>query len=72
MWTLSLVRVMRTGRGCPAQEVRENTGFDIEIPENVPQTPSPSEEDLRLIREEIDPGRKFLNAHITAEPATLE
>lgn len=66
------MRVMSIHEGHTAQEVRENTGFDIEIPENVPQTPSPSEEDLRLIREEIDPGRKFLNAHITAEPATLE
>lgn len=66
------MRVMSIHAGHTAQEVRDNTGFDIEIPENVPQTPVPSDEDLRLIREVIDPERKFLNAYITAEPATLE
>lgn len=52
--------------------IRENTGFDIEIPSDVPFTPTPSQEDLRLIREEIDPGKRFLNAYITAEPATID
>ena len=32
----------------------------------------PSQEDLRLIREVIDPKKLFLNAHITSEPATID
>jgi glutaconate CoA-transferase subunit B len=34
--------------------IRENTGFDIEIPAKVPRTEMPSEEDLRIIRR-LDP-----------------
>ena len=52
--------------------IRDNTGFDIEIPDNVGVTPTPSDEDLRLIREVIDPERRFLNAYITSEPATID
>ena len=66
------MRVYSIHPGVTKEQIRENTGFDIEIPENVMTTPEPSDEDLRLIREEIDPKRKFLNAYITSEPATLE
>ena len=66
------MRVKSIHPGITVEQVRENTGFDIEIPENVPVTPIPSEEDLRLIREEIDPGKKFLNAYLTGEPASIE
>ena len=66
------MRVKSIHPGITVEQVRENTGFDIEIPENVPVTPIPSEEDLRLIREEIDPGQKFLNAYLTGEPASIE
>ncbi|MBA7705821.1 putative CoA-transferase subunit beta [subsurface metagenome] len=33
-----------------ADMVRENTGFDIDIPQGVPATEMPSEEELRIIR----------------------
>jgi glutaconate CoA-transferase subunit B len=36
-------------------EVKENTGFDLIIPEEVGQNEAPSAEELRLLREEIDP-----------------
>lgn len=66
------MRVQSIHPGVTREKIQENTGFDIEIPENVMTTPVPSDEDLRLIREEIDPERKFLNAYITGEPASLE
>lgn len=57
--------------GCTKEMVLESTGFPIEIPADVPFTQPPSEEDLQLIRQQIDPKRKFLNAVITGETATL-
>lgn len=65
------MRVHSIHPGVTKEQIREHTGFDIEIPEDVPFTPEPSEEDLRLIREEIDPERKFLNAGITQDRETL-
>ena len=42
------------------EDVVENTGFPLHIPKEVPTTPTPSEEELRLLREEIDPKGVFL------------
>ncbi len=36
-------------------EVVENTGFDFDRPENVPETPAPSPETLRLMRSRVAP-----------------
>ncbi|MGE0861107.1 MAG: CoA-transferase subunit beta [Gammaproteobacteria bacterium] len=41
--------------GVSAAEVRAATGFEVEIAPDCPDTPAPSAEALRLIREEIDP-----------------
>lgn len=57
--------------GVTVDQVIENTGFELEIPEHVPFTAAPSGEELELIRTKIDPGRKWLNARITEEPATF-
>ena len=57
--------------GCTKEQIIENTGFDIYIPHDVPETIPPTKEDLELIRTAIDPKKKFLNAVITGEPATL-
>ena len=42
------------------EEVVENTGFPLQIPEQVPITPAPTAEELRLLREEIDPKGVYL------------
>ena len=42
------------------EDVVENTGFPLLIPKEVPLTPLPSEEELRLLREEIDPKGVYL------------
>ncbi len=36
-------------------EVRENTGFEFDCPAEVPETPAPSAETLRIVRHEIAP-----------------
>ncbi len=41
--------------GHTVDEVVENTGFDFEMPATVPQTPAPSPETLKLMREVVAP-----------------
>ncbi|MFJ8105285.1 CoA-transferase subunit beta [Streptomyces sp. NPDC096132] len=42
--------------GVTVERVREATGFALEVPERVPVTREPTAGELRLIREELDPG----------------
>ncbi len=46
--------------GVTVEQVLENTGFQLHIPGKVPVTPLPTPEELRLLREEIDPRRVYL------------
>ena len=39
--------------GHSVEEVLDNTGFDFDIPENVPETPAPDAETLALIRGDV-------------------
>jgi acyl CoA:acetate/3-ketoacid CoA transferase beta subunit len=41
--------------GVTVEQVREATGFDLAVPDEVPPTREPTAEELRLIREVIDP-----------------
>jgi glutaconate CoA-transferase subunit B len=41
--------------GHTLEEVAANTGFDFDRPRNVPDTPAPSPETLRLMREVVAP-----------------
>lgn len=41
--------------GVSLGQVKKNTGFDLIIPEDLSETPAPSDEELRLLREVIDP-----------------
>lgn len=54
------MRLAATHPGVSVQEVIENTGFELVIPENVPVNDPPSAEELRLLREEIDPDRYYI------------
>ncbi|MCD6028900.1 MAG: hypothetical protein K0S78_1074 [Thermomicrobiales bacterium] len=49
------LRVESIHPGVTADEVRQSTGFAIKIPNDVPPTPPPTAEQVRLIREVIDP-----------------
>lgn len=46
--------------GVTVEEVRAQTGFELEIPERVETTRSPTEEEQRLIREVLDPQGRTL------------
>jgi glutaconate CoA-transferase subunit B len=48
------MRIKSVHPGMTLQEVLDNTGFDPIIPEHIGETPPPSEEDIRIIRE-VDP-----------------
>ncbi|MEU5216888.1 CoA-transferase [Streptomyces sp. NPDC020807] len=41
--------------GVTVEQVREATGFTLEVPDEVPYTREPTADELRLIRTEIDP-----------------
>ncbi|MEU5186304.1 CoA-transferase [Streptomyces klenkii] len=49
------MRVRSLHPGVTAAEVRAATGFPLEVPRDVPRTRLPTPEELRLIREVIDP-----------------
>jgi glutaconate CoA-transferase subunit B len=44
------------------EDVLANTGFPLQVPDNLPRTPLPTPEELRLLREEIDPKGVYLGA----------
>jgi len=46
--------------GVTVQEVQAHTGFPLAAPDTVPETPLPTADELRLLREEIDPRRVYL------------
>jgi acyl CoA:acetate/3-ketoacid CoA transferase beta subunit len=49
------MRLLSVHPGVTVDEVVAATGFDLVIPEYVPVTREPTAEELRLIREVIDP-----------------
>ncbi|MFG2288336.1 CoA-transferase subunit beta [Streptomyces sp. NPDC048595] len=50
------MRLASVHPGVTVEEVRQATGFPLVLPDEVPGTREPSEAELRLIREVIDPG----------------
>jgi glutaconate CoA-transferase subunit B len=46
--------------GVSPDDVLANTGFPLAVPNPLPVTPAPSQEELRLLREQIDPRRVYL------------
>jgi glutaconate CoA-transferase, subunit B len=48
--------------GVTLEDVLANTGFPLQVPETVPSTPLPLAEELRLLRQEIDPDGVYLGA----------
>jgi glutaconate CoA-transferase subunit B len=54
------MRLVATHPGVTVQEVIDNTGFELIIPERVPVNDPPSAEELRILREVIDPERYYI------------
>jgi glutaconate CoA-transferase subunit B len=51
------MQVLTLHAGVTMERVRANTGFAIDAVADVGQTPAPGEEELRILREEVDPLR---------------
>lgn len=49
------MRLRSVHPGQTVATVQEQTGFDLVLPDEVPMTQPPTDEELRLIREELDP-----------------
>jgi glutaconate CoA-transferase subunit B len=54
------MRLAATHPGVTVQDVIDNTGFELIIPAQVGVNAPPSAEELRLLREEIDPERFYI------------
>ncbi len=54
------MRLRATNPGITVEQVVENTGFELIIPEHVGQNEPPTEEELRILREEVDPERFYI------------
>lgn len=54
------MRLLATNPGVTVEQVIENTGFELIIPEHVGQNDPPTEEELRILREEVDPERFYI------------
>lgn len=49
------LRLISLNPGVTIAEIKENSGFEIIIPDKVATSPEPTEEHLRILRQEIDP-----------------
>jgi glutaconate CoA-transferase subunit B len=49
------MRVASAHPGVTADEIRENTGWALDLPDDIQETPPPTDDELRLIRQELDP-----------------
>jgi len=54
------MRLKATHPGVTVEEVVASTGFELIIPQEVGQNAPPSAEELRLLREEIDPEKLYI------------
>ena len=54
------MRLAATHPGVTVEDVIANTGFELIIPEHIGANEPPSTEELRLLREEIDPERFYI------------
>lgn len=54
-WPGTTMEILTLHPGVTADEVTKNTGFAVPIPADIKLTAAPTAEELRLLREEIDP-----------------
>jgi glutaconate CoA-transferase subunit B len=53
--TSGIVQVRSIHEYSSIEEVQENTGFDLDIPTNIPTTNPPNEKELEALQNEVDP-----------------
>jgi glutaconate CoA-transferase subunit B len=54
------MRLRATHPGVSVEEVVAETGFELIIPDEVGQNEPPSEEELRILREEVDRAKLYI------------
>lgn len=54
-WAHGRMRLVSYHSGVTVKRIQAKTGFELEIAPDLHETPPPSQEDIRLLREEIDP-----------------
>jgi glutaconate CoA-transferase subunit B len=52
--------LLATQPGVEVEEVVENTGFDLEISDQVEKNEPPTAEELRILREEVDKEKLYI------------
>ncbi|MDO8563202.1 MAG: CoA-transferase [Candidatus Limnocylindria bacterium] len=60
--TTRRLRLVSIHPGVTDGELRAATGFELKIPAGIPRTPAPTERELQLIRNVVDPGRRYTTA----------
>ena len=48
--------------GITLQQIRENTGWEVKVAKDLTETPPPTAEEIRIIRQELDPQGIFLRS----------
>lgn len=54
------LRLIAVHPGVTVEQVREATGWDLKVSDEVGTVPPPTAAELRLLREDVDPGRVYL------------
>ena len=54
------MRVRAVHAGHSIEEVKANTGFDLHVSDAIVETPPPTETELQVLREQVDPGKVLL------------
>lgn len=54
------MKLLATNPGITVQQVVDNTGFELLMADDISENQPPTETELRLLREEIDPGRLYI------------
>ena len=55
---------IHSGAGVTLEEIRANTGWDIRVSDDLKETVPPTEEELLLLRERVDPEQKFIKGKL--------
>lgn len=58
--TTKRMKLLALNPGVTVEQVKENTGFELVIPEKVGKNEPPTEKELQILREEIDPTKLYI------------
>lgn len=58
--TTKRMTLLAVNPGVTVEQVRENTGFELIMPKKVKKNEPPTAEELRILREEIDPTKLYI------------